>query len=235
MPILQIDKQSVNAANPKPLEVKVLMENLTQDEHSVRFAECTAKLESSLGQESSKSRHVRWRKTATARPSVSGLEMGWRKCEPTSSTGSDAKHAGEVLLRPRQWGVVAKIVEGLQGCSFQHEGVLWTEVLGSLKHMADNRQRPTDQLRSHIKTLCTQELNQWQQQRSEDYKQWLQGAVASYLRPLFRSIKKPEQTLVRPFRTLPRRYGHMPGEDNGCRCGNLTRATVSETHLAGKN
>ena len=59
MPILQIDKQSVNAANPKPLEVKVLMENLTQDEHSVRFAECTAKLESSLGQESSKSRHVR--------------------------------------------------------------------------------------------------------------------------------------------------------------------------------
>ena len=90
MPILQIDKQSVNAANPKPLEVKVLMENLTQDEHSVRFAECTAKLESSLGQESSKSRHVRCARQPLLAPSVSGLEMGWRKCEPTSSTGSDA-------------------------------------------------------------------------------------------------------------------------------------------------
>ena len=38
-------------------------------------------------------------------------------------------------LDPRQWGVVAKIVEGLQGCSFQHEGVLWTEVLGQLKNI----------------------------------------------------------------------------------------------------
>ena len=71
--------------------------------------------------------------------------------------------------------------------------------------------------------------------KSEDYKQWLQGAVASYLRPLFRSIKKPEQTLCDLSERCRRRYGHMPGEDNGCRCGNLTRATVSETHLAGKN
>ena len=203
VPILQIDKQSVNAANPKPLEVKVLMENLTQDEHSVRFAECTAKLESSLGQESSKSRHVR----CARQPLLAPQSQGWK----WAGGSANLLLRLEVMLNmqekssldPRQWGVVAKIVEGLQGCSFQHEGVLWTEVLGSLKHMADNRQRPTDQLRSHIKTLCTQELNQWQQQRSEDYKQWLQGAVASYLRPLFRSIKKPEQTLVRPFRTLP--------------------------------
>ena len=78
MPILQIDKQSVNAANPKPLEVKVLMENLTQDEHSVRFAECTAKLESSLGQGEQQKPPCAVRKTATARPSVlragNGLE-----------------------------------------------------------------------------------------------------------------------------------------------------------------
>ena len=117
------DKQSVNAANPKPLEVKVLMENLTQDEHSVRFAGVYSQAGIQLRAREQQKPPCAVRKTATARPSVSGLEMGWRKCEPTSSTGSDAKHAGEVLLRPRQWGVVAKIVEGLQGCSFQHEGV----------------------------------------------------------------------------------------------------------------
>ena len=44
VPILQIDKQSVTEVNPKPLEVQVLMENLTHDEHSIRFAACTAKL-----------------------------------------------------------------------------------------------------------------------------------------------------------------------------------------------
>ena len=235
VPILQIDKQSVNAANPKPLEVKVLMENLTQDEHSVRFAECTAKLESSLGQESSKSRHVR----CARQPLLAPQSQGWK----WAGGSANLLLRLEVMLNmqekssldPRQWGVVAKIVEGLQGCSFQHEGVLWTEVLGSLKHMADNRQRPTDQLRSHIKTLCTQELNQWQQQRSEDYKQWLQGAVASYLSRCSGQSKSQNKLWCDLSERCRRRYGHMPGEDNGCRCGNLTRATVSETHLAGKN
>ena len=96
VPILQIDKQSVNAANPKPLEVKVLMENLTQDEHSVRFCGVYSQAGIQLRAREQQKPPCAVRKTATARPSVSGLEMGWRKCEPTSSTGSDAKHAGEV-------------------------------------------------------------------------------------------------------------------------------------------
>ena len=51
--------------------------------------------------------------------------------------------------------------------------------------------------------MSESEAQKWQQQRTAEYKTWLQGAASGYLRPLFRSVKKPEQTLVRPFRELP--------------------------------
>ena len=203
VPILQVDKQSVTEANPRPLEVQVLMENLTHDEHSRRFAACTAKLDSGLGQESSKSRQVR----CVRQPLLAPQSQGWKWAGGSASllvrldVMLNAQEKSP--LEPRQWGVLAKIVEALRTCSFQHEGVLWTEVLGHLKHMVVSRQQPTEQLRTHVKTICEQEVKQWQQQRSEEYRLWLQGATADYLRPLFRSVKKPEQTLVRPFRTLP--------------------------------
>ncbi len=203
VPVLQIDKQSITAANSNPHEVTVLMENLTQDEPSVRFAQCTAILETSLSQEGSKSRNVR----CVRRPLLAPQSQGWAWAGDKASLLLRLEvlltSQEKAPLEPRQWGIMAKLVRGLQTCNFQYEGVRWTDVLGQLGHIVDSRERPHEELKGLVRTLCAQEVKTWQHQRSEEYKQWLQGATDNYLRPLFRSIKKPEQTLVRPFRNLP--------------------------------
>ena len=235
VPILQIDKQSVTAANPKPLEVQVLMENLTHDEHSVRFAACTAKLDSGLGQESSKSRHVR----CARRPLLAPQSQGWKWVGGSASLLIRL----EVMLNmqeknplePRQWGILAKIVEGLQACSFQHEGVLWTEVLGHLRHMAVSRQQPTEQLRSHVNPSVNRRSNNGSSRGRKSIDSGFnapQQITSGLCSGPSKNQSKPWCGLLEHYR---RRYGRMPGEGIGCRCGNLTRATASVSLLARKD
>ena len=85
----------------------------------------------------------------------------------------------------------------------EFESLVWKDFLCKLWQTVEQQARIEPKDKEILSKVSESEAQKWQQQRTAEYKTWLQGAASGYLRPLFRSVKKPEQTLVRPFRELP--------------------------------
>ena len=202
VPILQIDKTSITE-ECQTKEVKILLENLSEDEHSIRFARCTGKIGIGLSQTDGKSRNVRCIRKPLLAPQSQGWIWAGEKASLLVRLEVMLAMQDKKPLEGRQWGVLSKLAASLQDITIVSEGVDWKAMAAAIVDLVASKQQLPPEIREVLKNLSEHEEKTWQDQRTKEYKEWLQGATDSYLRPLFRSIKKPEQTLVRPFRELP--------------------------------
>ena len=92
-------------------------------------------------------------------------------------------------LTSKQWCIVESLLQSLEQVEVEFESLVWKDFLCKLWQTVEQKARIEPKDKEILSKVSESEAQKWQQQRTAEYKTWLQGAASGYLRPLFRSVK----------------------------------------------
>ena len=92
-------------------------------------------------------------------------------------------------LTSKQWGIVESLLQSLEQVEVEIESLVWKDFLCKLWQTVEQKARIEPKDKEILSKVSESEAQKWQQQRTAEYKTWLQGAASGYLRRCFDRLK----------------------------------------------